>query len=106
MKTITSMIFGVLLVLATNIQATETEHWTDINSLLEHNERLINETVIGSDLTTSTNEQATVLFIQAKDQLQEAREAYKLGDYRTAKDLSLKSINAVYAADKALYNLQ
>lgn len=97
-----TILFGLLLIMST---AQAEEHRVDVGEFLSHNQRLLDETTIGNDLKTTTNATAEALLEEARVALRSARIAYKAKRFETAKDFSLVSIHAIYAADRAHYGL-
>lgn len=72
---------------------------------LEHNQRLLNETTIGKDLAKSDDAKVVYLFEQATKLLVKARAKYEAGQLEDAKVFSKASVQAIYAADRIMYNI-
>ena len=74
-------------------------------SILQHNNRLLTYTSIGTALINSNRSKAKSLFKEAKRLYKEAEFAYRSGQEENAKKLSFKSIATFYESDKAHYGL-
>ena len=112
------LLFSSLFIVAANTQA---EMYNTMNShsvsnqidrsmlsalaVLEHNQRLMEQTTIGDSLKMTTNSQAKDLLTQARVLFKKAITAYHLGQEDLAKDLAFESISTIYKSDKHHYGL-
>jgi len=112
------LLFSSLLIVAANAQA-EMDDIMYSNSvsneidrsmlsamaILEHNQRLMEQTTIGDTLKTTTNSRAQDLLTQARVLFKKAITAYHSGEEELAKDLAFESITTIYESDKHHYEL-
>jgi len=72
---------------------------------VEHNRRLLNETTIGKDLAASDDQRVVTLYKQATKLLHKAQERYINGQFESAILASRASLEAIYHADRIMYDL-
>jgi len=72
---------------------------------VDHNQRLLNETTIGKDLAASDDQIVIYLYKQATKLLHKAQERYINGEYESAILASRASLEAIYHADRIMYDL-
>jgi len=72
---------------------------------VDHNQRLLNETTIGKELAASDDQRVVYLYKQATKLLHKAQERYINGHYDAAILASRASLEAIYHADRIMYDL-
>ena len=105
--------FGTLISMVSVSQAAELvyqpakEHDAMLTTggILQHNNRLLTYTTIGTALKNSDSIKARTLFKEAERLYKEAEFAYKVGQEVRAKELAFKSIAMFYESDKAHYGM-
>lgn len=104
--------FGIILVVAENTQADghylpseEHRDFLSAKTIIQHNDRLLNNSTIGEALKYSAELKARQLYQKASQLFNQASAALIEGQDETAKNLAYQSIGIVYQSDRAHYGL-
>lgn len=107
-----SILFGMFFLMVGNAQADghylpakEHRNILSAKTIIQHNDRLLNNSTIGEALKFSAKSKARELYNKAEVLFNQASTAFIEGQEEKAKNLAYQSIEFVYQSDRAHYGL-